>query len=131
MNVASLELCRELYGLSGWADASFYYYRDDKSGVAGIKQWHVQVDPTKEFVNHAYDLGYLLRKLAEVESVGIQFNHPDHRTALMPDRWMGKYVAYTVWMPQGGYPVADTPEDAACKLAIELFKQGILTKESA
>jgi hypothetical protein len=24
--------------------------------------------------------------------------------------------------------IADTPEDAACKLAIELLKQGILTK---
>jgi hypothetical protein len=77
-NVASLELCKELYGLSGWNDTP----------------------------NHV-DLGYLVRKLpayTEIRNYEIC--------------WQARFNSMI--------SEADTPEDAAAKLAIELFKSGVL-----
>jgi hypothetical protein len=61
----------------------------------------------------AYDLGYLLRKLPQPYSIMAYST--------------GRLVAV-----QGEVTAtADTPEDAAAKLAIELFKQGILTRSES
>lgn len=111
MNVASLELSKELYELSGWEDVSnthvFYGTHWDISKASmtesiGLQNMHLP----------AYDLGYLLRKL---DGFDIQLNYSNQwRTwNCWADDYDGK---------------ADTPEDAACKLAIELFKQGVLTR---
>lgn len=125
MNVASLERCKELYELSGWLDTRDqlvkYSLKDmpillpmpkgeiDVAVLAGAVEWTLP----------AYDLGYLLRKLpaeSNVMNIG--------------DKWFRA----THYLGGSGfkhiYKTADTPEDAACKLAIELFKQGILTKET-
>lgn len=102
MNVASLSLCKELYELSGWDSLEYH------PNAVGTP-----------ITCPAYDLGYLLRKLPR-----------------------GCYIAQTRkgWTASSGNareifgkqsPItlnADTPEDAACKLVIELFKQGILKK---
>lgn len=116
MNVASLELCKELYELSGWKDCEFQY-----SGWNG-DDWRLEHgQPTmldtaadsrygKQTSYPAYDLGYLVRKLPA-------------RTLI--DRFSDAYLA-ALAVPEFYEARADTPEDAAAKLAIELFKQGVL-----
>jgi hypothetical protein len=102
-DVASLELCRELYELSGWKTFAM------ERGLAEDRP----IDP-------AYDLGYLLRKL--------QRNHVE-LVGLTTGEWTARAYWHSTEQARAEY--ADTPEDAAAKLAIELFKQGILTKEGA
>lgn len=105
--VASLELSKELYELSGWDE--------------GKKQtWHMQsktmaigfdVHTEHDRIAPAYSLGYLLRKL------------PNDSEVYRASTYEANYY------PNPGEPIsfeADTPEDACAKLAIELIKQGVL-----
>ena len=72
-------------------------------------------------LDDSYSLSMLLRKLPEK----IPFNDSEI-TLRLEIQWSGGWVAhYGVydWMSR----IANTPEDAAAKLAIELFKQGIIT----
>ena len=65
MHVASLELSRELYELSGWDDRraiQYYWHGDDLDHVTVVDA--EQHEPECA-VYPAYDLGYLLRKLPE------------------------------------------------------------------
>lgn len=122
MYVTSLEVSKELYELSGWDGTSFFhaegYERDSYKRVL-----YTGGNPSNEAMwgaNHTpvYDLGYLLRKLP---------NWYEWSLSQDPDGF------YTMWhdgLEVGGRWDADTPEDAAAKLAIELFKQGVLKKES-
>lgn len=114
MNTASSDLCKELYELSGWeADNAWYYYEVGGTKLESvIGNMHKPGDGYMEM--YAYTLGYLLRKLPPYCEL--------HRAIYM-DRWvittdgeLHKVIEMT----------ADTPEDAACRLAIELFKQGVL-----
>jgi hypothetical protein len=68
-------------------------------------------------VAYGYSLGYLLRKL----------HSPSLQLETTPSgRWVCRSIQYL------NQQVADTPEDAAVKLAILLFKQGVLpTKDKA
>jgi hypothetical protein len=114
MNVASLGLCRELYEVSGWSDT--------------IENFRESAHLTKDRVP-AYDLGYLMRKLPHK----LEGTYLDLGVAENGEEW---WAAYEHEWPyeRSTYDheqKAATPEDAACKLAIELFKQGILTKEAA
>lgn len=109
MEVASLELCKELYELSGWENTSFYHDISE-----GFDEYHLAYSSNKKLpvdggLYPAYDLGYLIRKLP----VDTQMNR------LSNGDWGFKSQTFA--------RVADTPEDAACKLIIELFKQGILS----
>jgi hypothetical protein len=113
MNIASFELCKELYKLSGWEDGTnTELYVSDKQGkyLATVNKESFPMDKMGKFIP-AYDLGYLLRKLPagvviHKHASGYQmFDSYEHKTMS---------TAY------------DTPEDTACKLAIELFKQGVL-----
>lgn len=103
MNVASLELCRELYELSAWEGEShpLHGYEDEQGK-------HIPY----------YTLGYLLRKLVNVE-VSV-FGDPvfGMNQVRASDR-------------SGHSSIASIPEDAAAKLAIELFKQGVLTRSES
>jgi hypothetical protein len=117
MNIASLELSKQLYELSGWADTSHEYYHSEypnRMDVAGVRECDADVLS----ICPAYDLGYLLRKLP-----GVQLNRQSDEEA---------NYGNTAWACESGNyaKIADTPEDAAAKLAIELFKQGILTKDA-
>jgi hypothetical protein len=113
MHVASLGHSRELYDLSGFS--------------AGYMEWYY--DKYVRRVAPKYDLGYLLRNLPEVVAT-------DELSYFTADLYLKPHIAET-W--NAGYrvgasfpkysTVADTPEDAAAKLCIELFKQGILTPE--
>jgi hypothetical protein len=107
MNVASLDLCKELYELSGrnigeraWAAWN------DQDKVIEEEGW----DERFNWICPAYDLGYLLRKT----NIGVQPHDQGWRAFFHDDNF-----------------VAPTPEYAVCRLAIQLFEQGILQKESA
>lgn len=110
MNVASLDLCRELYELSGWGAKTI-----DKSASGDIiNSWYQERTENNESIDVTlvapqYDLGYLLRKLPEETQVTMN-------------------SAGVIIKVKSYFHKADTPEDAACKLAIELFKQKVLDK---
>lgn len=134
-NVASLELCKELYELTGgekalrswhntpfaWADVAI----EHKPPAKPI--WEPRVVPNNfqalcDFVP-AYDLGYLLRKLPDHVRIYKNIEPSKRATNTAKADW------YRAFLPFHASATADTSEDAACKLAIELFKQGILKKE--
>lgn len=119
MNVASLELSKTLFELSGWQP----------------DEWHKVVADGKvlEHVEYpVYHLGYLLRKLPAMVEPPKSKRYFD----LVGKKFGEKEVVYGYYYQYDSYDTglldyigfeADTPEDAACKLAIELFKQGVLT----
>lgn len=120
MNVASLELCKELYVLSGWDGTYFCRYRGMSvaHGWQLIEGYKLKSRDLVEIVP-AYDLGYLMRKL---QSCGIQLYQNAQR-----DIWnCGIDSHYNHNIGSGS-----TPEAAACQLAIELFKHGVQVKYSA
>lgn len=136
MTVASLELCKKLYELSGWEDT----YENQSWWIINGREVEPTVfDPTQRSdytlsgnreVCPAYDLGYLLRKLvANSIYPEVRYIDPDNHTEMDLAQWYGKWICALVDIPQYQYSYADTPEDAACKLAIELFKQGVLKRE--
>jgi hypothetical protein len=111
MNFANFELCRELYERSGWltgVDGNCYV------SLTGERRGF-EVRPLTDTGNDriqicpAYDLGYLLRRLP----VG-------NVLTSVEDKWIASSSPKVT--------TATTPEDAAAKLAIELFKQGIMQR---
>lgn len=143
MNVASLELCKDLYELSGWGytyhafgvgehdltDKQWYWFEGKRTGSywEAIKADWYDRDPfdgrrptatthRMDLLAPAYDLGYLLRKLPQVHIS----QQPSHWAA-----WCVSEATANIDTICG-----DTPEDAAAKLAIELFKQGVFTRDS-
>jgi len=122
MNTANLELCKELYELSAWEEE-------------GAELWCLAIRGDEKFapaLPHfigsfpSYSLGFLLRNLPaylderKYASLGsINLDVVDNRM------WA---CGYGVMAPAVLKQYADTPEDAVCKLAIELFKQGVLKK---
>jgi hypothetical protein len=125
MNVASLELCKELYELSGWIKADDWGFR--KYSAKGIAMNYGS--RLGKYEIPAYDLGYLLRKLPKTvpnDDNGGSYYFDLH---FVPYKDSGDWTACydnAVGVTYKYDAFADTPEDAACKLAIELFKQEIL-----
>lgn len=112
MEVASVELCRELEKVSGWVDTYQSW-----QGPAGNEMPLPRTHMTDNHVS-AYSLGYLLRKLPSWCRV-------------YHDATDGTWFAVKFDNVNTQYQstrTADTPENAAVKLCLELFKQGILTK---
>lgn len=106
MNVASLELCKELHELSGWTQPGMYAVDQDSNEHA-----------------HRYDLGYLLRRLPSSKTErGSELELRKLKGEVLEGSWQIGYDRGKVWQ------LASTPEDAAAKLCIELFKQGVLTR---
>ena len=113
MNVASLELCKELYEVSGWKNTEYFYSSENK-----VHRTQIEDDDFYGEIWPAYDLGYLLRKLPQptyIYGLGDAYSYP---------QWIAKATHQNIV----GEQKAETPEDATAKLAIELFKQGVLTK---
>lgn len=110
MNVASLELCKELYKLSGWKDTEAVYIDMSSIHYAVYKKDVEGTEKVKESLPPAYSLGYLLRKLPPAINMRKEANKYWFRHATATPRWIA----------------ADTPEDCAAKLAIELWKQRVL-----
>lgn len=132
MNVASLELCKELYELSGWKDTYTIWAEKIRTSKKGTNytytEWNIRHSkphkPTKTVP--AYEIGRIIRGLPKtmvsldgMDEITIGYNHKSSYF----------YAGYGKGISFSFYYEADTPEDAACKLAIELFKQGILSQE--
>lgn len=130
MNVASLELCKELFELSGWEDTNYCYRNHARTGTGTKKlydRWQLRKTlPNKNVVTRtfvpAYDLGFLLRKL------------PIKRVKLR-NYTRGWSCQWSEDFKDNGRRIrdyvgdSDTPENATCQLCIELFRQGILKRE--
>lgn len=109
-DVASLDLCKELYELSGWETDYTTKEFDDKNHIVGTP---------------AYSLGYLLRKLPRTitDDEDEEIYQLMVMAVLDENKWLAGYDN-TIHTPHASY--ADTPENALCKLAIELIKSGVL-----
>lgn len=105
MHVANLELCKELYVVSGWSDPHApSHYTDDR-----------------DFVCSMYTLGYLLRKLPRVLDTSFKGRISQLRMTA------SNIYGYGFDYPDTGYNAhSQSPEDAAARLCIELIKQNIL-----
>lgn len=99
MNVASSELSKELYNLTGWANDLFYS------------------EEYEDYDIPAYDLGYLMRILPSMAYVQVALE--GYVAAVQETELVHKYPCF-----------GDTPENAACKLTIELFNQGFLIRDA-
>lgn len=136
MNVVSLELCKELYELSGWNDTHNTWKRLTTLDMTRWKDWYL-ADFNNEVWNGtgeqsipAYDLGYLLRKLPNYieywdggnEAGYLQLIHWSTHWSCGYEDVQGSDKSIMVHLN-------DTPEDAAARLAIELFKQKVLVTE--
>lgn len=136
MSVSSLELSKKLYELSGWTDTDFIYYAN-----GGIINDNVEYRPMVfDKPDHlpAYDSGYLLRKLppelkldglhyvgdSKVNDFYLEMEAPSGDS----DKWIFFYSNGGESEFYGKGMLAYTPEDALCKLAIQLFEQGILER---
>jgi hypothetical protein len=143
MHVASLELCKDLYELSGWAKTAFPGHQDTDKQYMVFKDGSNQDFPYlldgrddlsyKDYdadYTPAYDLGYLLRKLPANCYIRNCMNSGDFNPDQLPPA--NRFEAYLDEIDTTEkeffrqYRAADNPEDAACSLCIELFKQGIL-----
>ncbi len=105
-HVASLELCKELYELSGWEEPGANRFQIEVTTGGIIK------------TGCYYSLGYLLRKLPDITIT--------NSVADGSEPWhAGQYGYYDGigWIYDA---YADTPEDAAAKLAIELIRKGVI-----
>jgi hypothetical protein len=112
-----LELSKTLWELSGW--------KNEEQPI------HPDWDSFTDLVP-AYDLGYLLRKLPPV----LKEDGDNFHLCIMANatsnigKWFADYlnIKRKQWLLDSKEvdSNADNPTDAACKLAIELFKQGIL-----
>ena len=123
MNVASLSLCKDLYQRSGWKGTDYFYqfieYSDLSTGYYLINP--VLETPLHANAYPAYDLGFLLRRLPR------QAWQKDFYLLVSDSEWVAGYDSkHPTGLPRSAF--ADTPEDAACKLCVELFKKGILKK---
>lgn len=132
MNVASLELCKELYELSGWQSEYWYIgfpHLDMKPSYDGtIKPYAERAEHEKAGNRHcdlpAYTADYLLRKLQDLDGLSLfRCHHQDNSRNWEAecDKTDGPGAKFFVY--------ADTPEDSLAKLAINLHKQGVLKKE--
>lgn len=119
--VASLELCKELYELSGWEDTYWVYAMNQIAELLPRKE--VEERGYSWYGPSAYSAGYLLRKLPAVDE------HNDHwemwRSAPLnkhEEEWTVEYSAELG-------ATADTPENCLAQLCIALFKANILKRE--
>jgi hypothetical protein len=126
MEVASLELSKELYELSGWGNVGTYSSKnpfnywvdrthDDREHELNYGGGNI---PSDGGIYPAYDLSYLLHKLPQ--KIVRKINHILMLSPTSGGDWRIWYDGETFIF------YADTPEDAACKLAIELIKQGVI-----
>jgi hypothetical protein len=132
MMVASLSDCRELFALSGWGDTEWSYYCDeahDDTPALNLSE-PLKVVGGVGYYDHrypAYDLGYLVRKL------------PVHYLQKFGNE---SYVARWVYpaptreqIELGTHHIIGhsrtSPENALCRLAVNLFEAGVLMARSA
>lgn len=133
MEVASFELCKELFELSGWTGSVYAWELHTKHNFLIHTLEYDKKPSDKEWIA-AYDLGYLLRKLPSVKDV--EFRIEQNGFSEQGQDWVAYGYDYKVFEDTQNEDKAriyrnnaDTPEDAVCALAIALFKQGVLTHD--
>lgn len=114
MKVASLELCRELSEVSEWADTTFFRVKTYIFDSANVI-WQLEEPSIGETFTEgipAYDLGYLRQAIMAGLAAGIQ---------------QEAEYEYILWYERLAHALIEG-EDQTAELAIEMFKQEILTK---
>lgn len=146
MHVANIELCKQLFELSEWENYPCYWSMRAVGKYASTVLSKHSPKLRKRIENGlntpAYDLGYLLRKLPRQLVIKTRI----YTFILTPstsdgswsaDYFSGRFEYYDGernserWLHNGNRArptEADTPENAAAMLAIQLFKEGILKK---
>ncbi|SRR5260221_11168896 len=121
MNTARVELCRELYTLSRWVLTEKHWYQG-KPIYNAPYGWDCP----------AYDLGFLLEKLPKSVTEFWGRAYPASPCLMYSGtQWVIFYQSEMTGEHNTDElfgQFADTPEDAACSLCVELFKQDILEK---
>lgn len=124
--VAAVDLCRTLHSATadkpGWADTDLWWgsFKDDTEKVEYTLDCWGDNDNI-EWICPAYSMGYLLHWLPEYEQsirkvyLSVKLRRPDS----YQDKWMVGYGSLT-------HGTGNTPEDAACRLAITLAQEGTL-----
>lgn len=133
---ASLELCKELYELSGWGETLAYYEQSD--GIPPgepyivypelIKQYGLWGTQEVKVRTPAYDAGYLLRKLPRVieEMDSLKFLSVEP-SPISSREWEAGYSDENYDKPEF-VCYSETVEDCLASLAIELFKENIIKR---
>lgn len=129
MNVASLILCQKLYKLTGWNakeignDMEVWAYGDGKASILSVG---FTMGGTFDLCP-AYELGFLLRKLPiqTDETSYLSINRGYFKGEEAYKCGYGNHTDKYILTSEFSC-IADTPEDAACKLLIELLKKGII-----
>lgn len=120
-DVAAPDLCKKLHDISGWEDGlntELYVFDQKGKFVAQVNKESFSIDRFGSFVP-AYDLGYLLRRLAE----NAKMHNIKLHYSIVQKLW------YCGYRSEGSACWGDIPEDAAIKLVIRLFKAGVLKKQ--
>jgi hypothetical protein len=120
------ELCRKCYEATGWKNTGRVWY-SNAGKVHDIESVYVDGEVFDKSANvPLYSSDYLLGKLQETEnSVLLRWNRDLGGSAAMK-AWGGKYCAGTFDMPQGEYPISDTPLKALLKLTLKLHEEKLL-----
>lgn len=121
-DVASLELSKELWELSGWeSDLTWAMTERENTLLVSSNDKNLGHDIYR--YSYSYDAGYLLRKLprtvkhpatGEERTLGVSWH-------LTKKRWVADYERSMI-----PHAYATTPENALALLCIELHKEGIL-----
>jgi len=119
MNVADIKLCKELYGLSGWSDTEkiwCHYIGNGNTSTDTAPYVRLVAPIARDDDCPAYELGYLLRRL------------PKNRIKLRNNNQTGWGCQYNPGRQHGPEynQYGATPENATCRLAIELIREGII-----
>jgi hypothetical protein len=146
MNVASLNLCRELWELSGWDKTQNVWAIATGEENKDVLPWlRIGIGSSGAWEElSAYDLGYLLRRLpAFINSKGGRGYKIKLTTNVTSDGGREATTGYEALKQVARDQTAGVKflyhpkikfqhgslENATCQLAIELFKEGILKKE--
>ncbi len=137
MNVASLEICKSLYELSGLDYPTIYWQEDFYED--GSVNWNLYHDNENKLRTGrsvpAYDAGYLLRILPyNFIAEGAHYNgdYQDNLFYLDINFNSNQDAKYSFLYSNGEeslyFTPSNTPEDALALLAIKLYENGILKK---
>jgi len=116
--VAELGVCRELFELSGWDDTPWSYYWSELDDTVLNLSEPLKVTGGVGIYDKqypAYDLGYLIRHLP--------LNMTIYRAGTFCEAAWHRANGFDEQRAQG-----ETPEDAAVRLAIQMFKLGLMKR---
>lgn len=149
---ASFENCLRLEKLSNWTDTLHCYeaYSDwhPTGGEPELKRRDSRVMHKSSYVHPAYDASYLLRRLPPLLKMQAKTEPPRHLLLIQLGTehkvWMAAYAATDEVAALLNPKLRDydlrlgsiveralTAEDALARLAIELFKRGVLSEDQA